>query len=305
MTKTGKITSQPGRQFLVWLVAPAVLAGTAARAASEVSDLDALVQAGKYQQAREKCNALLSRYPQRADLHLWYANLARKTGQTNAAMTHYEKTAGLAPRLSEPHVAMAEIYLQNLDVERSLAQARLALHLDPEDRRAGMVLVSALAQTDRLDEGQAQIKKLLEHDPKNANVLWLAYQLQLRKGDYFQAKQLLEQAVKAKPGNTSWLLELAELQERSGEPALARQILTRVVASDPESAAAHLKLARNLEVWDKQYDQAADEYMQAMRLDSTSNLARVGLERCRAKKNNLALRLKLAMRSWLQGLLGH
>lgn len=247
----------------------------------------------------------IARDPKKASVHLDYARFLVNAGLIDRAITEFQKTAQLNPRDPEPLIALAEIYSQNLDYDKALVYAQRALALQPSSSLARIVLLTSLVQRDRIAEAERELNKLLVSNPKNPRVLQLAYEVKTRIGDFNEAARYLEEAVRLQPNNVAWVLELSKLLESSGQPDAAYRQLQNLLVRHPNSLEARLRLARNLEVYKHDYDQAMLEYSRVLEVDSKSPVALAGIERCRAKKNNLALRIKQALRSLLGGIPQH
>lgn len=236
--------------------------------------------------------------PQNAQLHLHYANVLLNVGLLGQALFEFEKASTLSPNDPEPLIALADIFLQTLDFERAQSYASRALAIRPNSSAARIVLLNALLQRQQISAAEQELKKLLEAEPRNARVLQLASDLYGQIGDYAQAREYLQRALKVQPGKIEWVLAYCQLLENSGKPNEASAELRRVLEKEPNSTEARLHLARNLEVYKHDYDAAVAEYMRVLELDKQSPTALAGIERCRNKKNNLALRLKQSLQSY-------
>ena len=277
-------------------VAPCIAAGTA----SDITELDKLVVAGKFLEARQLSQQLLQRSPRRADVHLSYGRLLRSTGQNEKAIEQFRKTTELDPKLAEPLVALAEIYLQNLDIDKALLYSQRALKVNSQSIPAHRVFLSALMESNRLSEAERELRTLLLSNGHEPDTLHLAYLVETRKGDFVLARKYLQAAVSERPDNIEWKVQLSQLLENSGEYKAARKYLVDLLARHPEAIDARLHLARNLEYFGNDYDAAIQQYQQVLLVDSDAPQALTGVERCRAKKNNLALRLKLGLQAMTQ-----
>jgi tetratricopeptide (TPR) repeat protein len=243
----------------------------------------------------------IQRQPKKASLHVEYARFLVNAGLIDNAISEFDKAAKLDPRDPEPLIALAEIYSQNLDYDKALAFSQRALQLQPSSSMARIVLLTSLVQRDRIDEAERELQKLLASNPHNPRVLQLAYMVKTRVGDLNEAAKYLEEAVRLQPSNIEWVLELCNLLESTGNPIGAYQQLENLLARYPNSLEARLRLARNLEVYRHDYDHAMLEYSRVLEIDSKSPVALAGIERCKAKKNNLALRIKQMLRGLFSG----
>ncbi len=237
--------------------------------------------------------------PKDAQLHLDYAEFLLSAGLIDNAIVEFQSAARLKPSDAEPFIALAEIYLQNLDFEKAQSCAGNALKLQPRSSSARIVLLSALVQEDQIADAERELAILLKSAPQNARVLQLAYMVKARLGDFSEARRYLQLAVTLQPAKIDWVLALCKMEENCGNDELALEQLRTILKRYPNSIEARLRLARNLEVFRHDYDGAILEYGWALLIDDKSAVALAGIERCKGKKNNLALRIRQGVQSLL------
>jgi len=236
--------------------------------------------------------------PKNAQLHMDYGTFLLSAGLIENAIAQFQEATFLNPSDVEPIIALAEIYLQNLDFEKSQTYAANALRLQQGSSAARIVLLSALVQRDQIADAERELTILLAQ-PRNPRVLQLAYMVKARRGDFTEARRYLQQAVTLQPAKIDWVLQLCKMLESSGNDALALEQLRTILKRYPNSLEARLKLARNLEVYRNDYNGAILEYGRALEIDSKSAVALAGIERCKGKKNNLALRIKQGIQFYI------
>ena len=112
-----------------------------------------------------------------------------------------------------------------------------------------------------------------------------------------KARQQLEAALKLDPSNGPWLLDLSELCEMQGDYAMANQCLQRALYADPLSVDKLSRMATLQEYFLQNYDQAIEQYKRILAIDPNSVSALAGLDRCKARKNDLAGILKIQIRA--------
>lgn len=285
------------RYFQAVVVSVFVCNQVAVHAAAETASIEQSIAAGKFQQAGIEWRQLVAKKPDRADLRLRYARFLRSTGQLEPAITEYEKAVAIDPKLSDAWLALSQIALQSFDVEQALTAAQNAIKYHKDSIEGRTLMISALMQSGRWPEADKELKALLLLQPKNAAVVHLAYQMQLRKGDFAQARTYLQTAVNLKPERSDWMLDLCKLLENGGDYQLARGDLKTILQNRPNDLEARLRLARNLEVFEHDFDGAIAEYKRALETEPDCAPAMAGIERCQVKKNNIALRLKLSLQS--------
>ena len=268
----------------------------AAFAASDLDVINRAVQSGKIVEAGGLYKQLIGKNAQRADYHLSYAKFLRATGQNEAAIREFQTVLQLKPGQTDATVGLADMSLQMLDLENAIKYSQQALKSDPNSRQAGMVYASGCMQSGRTTAADNELAILLKGAP-DGDLLHLAYQIKARKGDFLQARSYLQEAVAQRPDQIEWMLELCKILESSGDYETSRHYLSAVLERQPNSADARVALARNLEVFENDYDQAIGEYQKVLAVDANSPKALAGIDRCRAKKNDLALRVKLGLQS--------
>ncbi|MBI2812121.1 MAG: tetratricopeptide repeat protein [Candidatus Melainabacteria bacterium] len=269
---------------------------SASAADDPAAAVNSAVAAGKLQEAGRLYKELIGKNPGRADYHLGYARFLRNTGLNSLAIEEYQRSLELKPSQPEALVAMSEISLQNLDLDGAIKYSEAVLKLNPNAREAGMVYATACMQSGRTGEAENEMAVLLA-EGKDYDVLHLAYQLKARKGDFKQARECLQEAVAGRPDQLPWMLDLCRLLESSGDYQTSRHYLMNALERNHDSVESRVALARNLEVFENDYDSAIDEYRRALKIDPESPKALAGIDRCQAKKNDLALRLKLGLQS--------
>jgi tetratricopeptide (TPR) repeat protein len=267
-----------------------------ALAASDLDVINRAVQAGKIVEANGMYQQLVAKNQQRADYHLSYAKFLRATGQNETALQEFQTVLQLKPGQTDATVGLAEMSLQMLDLENAIRYSQSALNSDPKSKEAGMIYASACMQSGRTTAADNELAVLLKGAP-DGDLLHLAYQIKARKGDFLQARTYLQEAVGQRPDQIEWMLELCKILETSGDYETSRNYLQSALDRQPNAVDARVALARNLEVFENDYDKAIGEYQKVLATDPNSPKALAGIDRCRAKKNDLALRLKLGLQS--------
>lgn len=259
--------------------------------------LRSLVEQGKLFQARAEAARLLAERPNDAAIQMEYANILRASGQMKLALEQYQRAAAINPQLVAAHVAISQLELDNLDVPSALAAALKAKSLQPDNLEARLAYVSALVAADRVNDAEKELQSMISTGSANPAVLHLAYEVKVRKGDFESARRYLDTAIALSQQSTRWQIELADLEQRLNDPERARQVLRTILAQTPSSTEARLRLARNLELFGDDFDAAISEYRILLQYDPDSAAAHTGIERCKAKKNNVALRIKTGLRA--------
>jgi tetratricopeptide (TPR) repeat protein len=258
-----------------------------------LGEVERLTAAGSFQNARVLVDKLLLASPDDARVHLAAASLFRKMGLNNLAIAEYKLVNKLNPQHLEPLAALSELYLESLDIDQSLAFARLAVALNNESKEARSALARALLAGDRLTDADKEVSHLLRRFPNDQETLLLAYRLNRKRGSLMSARAFLGSTIKQAGPNPQLLYELAELLEMAGDCHGALDSLDRLLTIQPDSLKGRTKIASILEFSCHDYDAAIIEYRKLLKLDPESVTAEAGIERCQSKKNDLAFELKV------------
>lgn len=287
-----------------------------------------LVTSYKFSQAEEILSKLAKKHTEESRVHLLYGELLEQLGRLDEASKEYEKVAELNSSDPIPTINLARISLKQLELELSLSYAQQAVARDPSYLPARIALIETLIACDQTGEAERQLRFISEKDKSKKSVQKVAYRLALKKGDFAGAHQYLtsinqseltekkqksteesaEQTIDFQPGSelnagSISALEEIDLLETLGKYGEARQKLEAIIASDSESEIfeARLKLARLLESKFHDYDEALNNFNEALVIDPLSATAIAGQDRCRTKRRNLALQLKIMLREiWAQ-----
>jgi tetratricopeptide (TPR) repeat protein len=90
-------------------------------------------------------------------------------------------------------------------------------------------------------------------------------------------------------------VDKADICESVGDYARAKLALEKLLQVDPYSIEALYKLAVLLEFYRHDYDGAIKYYQKLVQIDPDYVAALTGLDRCKAKKNDIAGQLKLGL----------
>lgn len=267
---------------------------------------DSLARQGAFSAARDELKDLLKTYPKDVEVRLSAARFYRTIGLAGPALEEYKRAIELGCRSSEPFVAVAQMYLANLDNKQALEYANRALSIEPNSKQARAVLVAAQLNQGKLKEAQTELAKVLVNNnaANDADLAYLAYRLNRERGQLPYAKQFLEDAIRAKPEQTRWLLDRADLYQSLGDEnsnstqkmrnyVEAKRTLLRFLEMEPRSVEGLNKLGTILEFYFHDYDGAKQQYEKILSIDPEYVAAITGLDRCKAKKNDLAGQMKL------------
>lgn len=148
-----------------------------------------------------------------------------------------EKATELEPRLAQAHLQLASNAEQRGDYVEAEKRYRLVLAADPNDAVALNNLAFLLADKyKKFDEAPELAEKAYRQSgqsPLIADTLGWIYYL---RGDYMQAKTILEKAAAADPTNVDVQVHAASASMALRDPAKAKKYLDQALRADPKAA---------------------------------------------------------------------
>jgi eukaryotic-like serine/threonine-protein kinase len=192
-------------------------------------------------------------------------------GELEKAAQAYELWEQTYPRDDHPHRLLAFIYGQLGNLEKELAEDRVALHLEPSNVNNYVNVGGGYAALNELDEAEAVFKQAEERKLESGSLLLFRYYLAFLKGDVAQMAQLFSAAM-GKPGAEDVLLAaLADTEGWHGRLKNARELTGRAMDSAQqndanERAALYQVVAALREVESGNREQARAEANAALKL---------------------------------------
>lgn len=268
--------------------------------AVELQEAERLAASGALYQARELLGTIVKKYPDDPEVNLVAAKLYRQLGFTAQSIQYYQRVRRWRPLDIEPLVALSQMHMELLDSDNALWLARMAVNLDPRAKEARLALGEALLAAQSLKDVDAVVQSLMTEFPGDAQVLHLAYRMHRDDGDFAAARRSLELAIAMDKAQMRWLLDLSDACVADGDYKAAKKALLQYLAVEPESTEALEKYAELLEHNLHDYFGAIDQYRAMLKLDPVNVTALTGIERCRAKQNDIAA----VWRDWVRNAFG-
>lgn len=216
--------------------------------------------------------------PKDRSVQLMYAFQLAITGQTEQglALANAQLKGNLDNR--DTQLELAKIYLRlhrSSEAQAFLNKAE-ALTAKPEERiYIYMLRATLLDHEKQYDSAEAEYRKALAIDPKNATVLNdLGYMLADRGVRLPEALKLIQQAVELDPQNGSYLDSLGWVNFKLGQYGLAEENLHKAIERTAADASIHDHLG---EVYDKtgrlqlavtQWERSMTEYAHSLPIDT-------------------------------------
>jgi tetratricopeptide (TPR) repeat protein len=205
---------------------------------------NALIDAGRLDEAQRSYRQALSLWPDFAEAHSNLGKLLFDSSQFAAAFASYQRVVELRPNHAEAwnQCAIAAHALGRL--EQAVACHERAVALRPELAEAHHGLGLVLRDLDRLDQAIASYRRALALSPKSADLqrdLAVALRLQGRSDE---AEASGRQAQSLDPASTATIVLLADIEADRGRFDAAEALLRRALSIEPASPDALAGIAR-------------------------------------------------------------
>lgn len=176
---------------------------------------------------------------------------------------------------------------QRGDLNSAIRSYTVAISADPSLFQAYYQRATALAALGREAEAEADLKKVLELEPKFARAHRALGTILLDRGKTDEARRELSRAIELDPKITGTRIYYASALIKSGEPERALEHLRAAVEMNESPALAHALLGVALERIGKT-DEASAAYSRAIELDTNNATAREGRARLLESKGDIA-----------------
>ena len=197
----------------------------------------------------------------------------RAAGRTGEARSHLSTAIQLAPGWATPRVELAQLLVEQGELEAALPLYRSALELDPDLLRARISFGRTLLEADRHLEARHHLELALERAGPGSGLperfrlslhVSLA-RLYARQGLDAEAREQLEEALRVDPRAGAARLLLADQHRRRGNPAGVVEVFEEWTILEPDSPTAHAELGLAL-LEAKRIDEADRELARAREL---------------------------------------
>jgi tetratricopeptide (TPR) repeat protein len=233
---------------------PALLAKVAAeiealpppRPAARVELLGQLAELGERRDDALRWYRAVPRGERWFDAQVRIAVLLDGKGERDAALAHLDalRAGGIDEdaRLADTFLLEAELHQRHEGADRALDAYSRGLRALPDERRLLYARALAYESLDRVDECIADLQRLVDLDPADADALnALGYTLADRTDRDQEALLLIEKALAAKPDEPAIIDSMGWVQYRLGNHAEALKHLRRAFELQPDAEiAAHL-----------------------------------------------------------------
>lgn len=197
--------------------------------------------------AQEALRGLIVKAPKDFGLQLGLGDLERRAGKADAARATWSKVvdaAAEAPQALEARNRIAAMDVEAKRYEPALAQIKQVLDKDPRNVDALLLRGNISLQQRKAPEAIADLRAVLRDKPDSVGVRRTLARAHLANGEPALAEDNLRAAVDASPGDVSPRLELAQLLLQTQRAEAAATLLEKAVLDAPGNASARELLVR-------------------------------------------------------------
>lgn len=242
---------------------------------------------GARAKAIESLEQLVHDSPELPLPHFYLGLAYAHQGESARAVSAFNDAVQKNPDFIWAYVSLGELYAQQGSPKLALDFANQALKRNPRFLPARLLEANALMQSGDINGAIQRLRTLLAADSKNAVILdKLGFALANKK-DYKSAESQFEVALASDPSYAPALVDLLRLyavEKRSNEmlPRVALQI-----KRSPEQSRLYEVLA-DLQLANKKFDDAEQSYSAAVKLNSNSTAALLGLAQTHAAQGRIS-----------------
>lgn len=207
---------------------------------------EAYVKQGQYPEAIIEYRNVTQLDPRNAQAHYQLALAYLRMGglpNLSAAFTELTRTVELDKTNQDAQLKLGELYLQAREPDKALERANLVLGSAPQSAEGMLLRGRSLVNEQRYQEGVADLKKVLEIDPKNIHAYIDLARVHFTLNDRKAAEAVLQQALSVDPRSLLVLFALADFYNSTGQPERAETLYTQSIEAEPDNEAGYVKLA--------------------------------------------------------------
>lgn len=196
----------------------------------------ALIRDGRVAEAEQKLDALLKREPKNAGALNLLGTIRAQQNRLAEAEALWTRAVASDPQFAGPHMNLAYLYLLKGAPEKTIAELKEVVRLEPTNADAAFKLARLLLSQNRIDEGIAFLEgaKASGAPAPLVSLLGDAY---LAKGDAAKAEESYTLALASNPSDGAALIGMGQLSLRKGDgPATSSYMLRAksVIGKSPD-----------------------------------------------------------------------
>ena len=186
---------------------------------------DALITAGKFDEAAEIKNRLQAKAPNYYWTQFLNAVLLAKDGQIEASQAAAQKVLAVAPEHLRANLLLASSELQSNKAILAEDRLRKLTKTHPASLPLLQALSIAQLRLGKTDEANANIRKGLTLAPNDGRLLSLKADVEILRGETKEAATTLEQLIARQPKDVDSYLRLSQIKANSGNGEAAAKLL--------------------------------------------------------------------------------
>ncbi|MFT3923480.1 MAG: tetratricopeptide repeat protein [Myxococcales bacterium] len=218
---------------------------------ASLGSAQALLSTERAQEALDRINGLIKRFPENYEVHLWHGHALEAQGNLDDAEAAFQKTIELAPQEFGGYVALSQLLFKRERPEeaaRTLSDATNKVKDSADVRR---MLGNSELLRNHLPEAIHQFGAALQFDPKDAGALFGLCVAQRKHGEISAAEQTLARLAAVDPTFSGLPLERGQLLETRGDYAGAAAAYQKALEERPHDTELKLRLGAALVTADR------------------------------------------------------
>ncbi len=189
--------------------------------AEQLERVAALINVNQLVEAEQQLNQILRVAPNEATALNFFGTLRAKQGRLKEAEGFFLRAVSADNSLIGARMNLAYLYLLQREPDKTAAELKKVLSLDPGNADAAYRLAWVLFSQGHFDECIAVVQKVKETQTLSAPMLAVLGDAYLRKGDAIKAEESYLLALDAQSNNADALLGLAQLWQTKGDIKMA------------------------------------------------------------------------------------
>jgi len=205
------------------------------------------LQRGNFERARQLLSRARRLNPDVAQPHHGLGVLAERERRPDLASEHYYEALRVDPGFSPSRSNLAHLLFDGGRYEDALVQFKRLIEVAPLDPHAHAGLAATLLHLERIDEAVDVVSNALAFAPEEPELLILAARVEIRSGQFAEARARLEPLSQERTDiavNALAWLATAELAQ--GDARAAVRSAQRAIALSPNDALASFALGMSL-----------------------------------------------------------
>lgn len=194
--------------------------------------INTLLQSNQSKQALTILEPTLAGVQNDPQLFALAGEVYMRSGDFIKATEFYEKANELVPNNATIHTALGLSKLATGDSAHGIAELELALDLDRNSPRAGILLTLAHLRANAFDKALATVDELIKADPQNPLFYNLKGAIFLSKNDVTKARENFNQALAIQPDFFPAVSNLARLDMQDQKPDVAKGRFEAILKND-------------------------------------------------------------------------